>query len=364
MRESTRLAGQRLLVGFAGHEPTPDLKLLIRDYAISGCVLFSRNVDNPEQLAELVRELQGLARDARHELPLLIGVDQEGGRVARLKEPWTRFPPLRALGELGSEDLAFRFGAALARELRPCGIRLDFAPVVDVQTNPENAVIGDRSFGDDPSLVGRLGAAVIRGLQGEGVAATAKHFPGHGDTRADSHHELPVVDHSPSRLEDVELRPFREAIKAGVAAIMTAHVLVRELDDQLPATLSEKIVGELLRKEMQFSGVVFSDDLEMKAVAARHAPGEAARMAVQAGCDLLLVCENPDAQVSSIEGIVRAQEAGEIPWSVMDQGAERIRTLKRHFLLPYEEPSPRRAREAAGSPEHVALAREIQGSPS
>jgi beta-N-acetylhexosaminidase len=359
LRESIRRAGQRLLVGFPGHEASPDLKTLIRDYGVGGCVLFARNVDTPEQATDLVRELQSLARAARHELPLLVAVDQEGGRVARLKEPWTRWPPLRALGRMGSEDHAARFGSALAEELASCGIRLELAPVVDVLTNPQNPVIGDRSFGDDPALVGRLGAAFIRGLQEGGVAASAKHFPGHGDTAVDSHHDLPLVDHSPSRLQEVELRPFRDAIAAGVATIMTAHILVRELDDRLPSTLSPAVVGGLLRKKLGFEGVVLSDDLEMKAVAARYPPGEAARLAAKAGCDVLLMCSSPEAQVAAVEGLVKALEEGELLWSEMDDASGRIRRLKERFLLPYSDPSPDLARAAAGSPTHLALAQEI-----
>jgi beta-N-acetylhexosaminidase len=359
LREASRAAGQRLMVGFPGLEPSPDLRRLIRDFGVGGVILFARNVDGPEQVAELVREIQSLGKDAGHDLPLLIGVDQEGGRVARLKEPWTVWPALRALGRAGTEDLARRMGAAIASELRACGIRCDFAPVVDVDTNPSNPVIGDRSFGDDPEAVGRMGAAFIAGLQSAGVAASAKHFPGHGDTDVDSHLDLPTVDHGLSRLEDVELRPFRSAVDAGVATVMTAHVLVRELDDRLPATLSPRVLGELLRGKLGYRGVVVSDDLEMKAVARSWPPGTAATLAAKAGCDLLLVCATPDAQVEALEGLVRAQEREEISWDEMDEACGRIRSLKRRFTLPYADPEPRAARQSAGPGEHQALAREI-----
>jgi beta-N-acetylhexosaminidase len=359
VRDSLRAAGRRVMVGFEGHAASADVRRLIRDFGAGSVILFARNVDAPEQLAELVRELQAIARDAGHDLPLLVAVDQEGGRVARLQAPWTAWPPLRAVGHAASEDLARLMGAGLAAELSACGIRWDFAPVVDVDTNPQNVVIGDRSFGDDPERVGRLGAAMIRGLQDGGVVACAKHFPGHGDTDVDSHLALPAVDHSRSRLDDVELRPFRAAIEADVASIMTAHVLARELDDRLPATLSPVVIQGLLRVEMKYDGVIVSDDLEMKAVADRWDAGAAAVLAAQAGCDLLPVCKAHDAQVEAIEALVRAVESEQMRWSDMDAAVARIRRVKERFLLPYHDPSPKAARAAAGAGERVALAREI-----
>ncbi|HET7293682.1 MAG TPA: beta-N-acetylhexosaminidase [Vicinamibacteria bacterium] len=360
MRESLRKAGQRVMVGFEGQAASSDVRRLVRDYGAASAILFARNVDSPEQVAELVRELQAIAREAGHDRPLLVAVDQEGGRVARLRSPWTEWPPLRALGRLGSEEHARRMGAALGEELKACGVGCDFAPVVDVDTNPRNPVIGDRSFGGDPDLVGRLGAALIRGLQGAGVVACAKHFPGHGDTDVDSHLALPAVDHSRARLEDVELRPFRMAIEADVACIMTAHVLVRDLDDRLPATLSPAVLG-LLRKEMRFDGVVVSDDLEMKAVADRWRPGPAAVLAAKAGCDLIPVCRDPHAQVEAIEALVRAVEGEDVSWKAMDEACGRIRRVKERYLLPYRDPVPKEARLAAGTGERLALAQEIAG---
>jgi beta-N-acetylhexosaminidase len=202
---------------------------------------------------------------------------------------------------------------------------------------------------------------MIRGLQEGGVAACAKHFPGHGDTAVDSHLDLPAVDHSRSRLEDVELRPFRAAIEAGVATIMTAHVLVREMDDRLPATLSPRLIDGLLRKEMKYGGVVVADDLEMQAVGKRWKPGEAAVLAAQAGCDILPVCKVAEAQVEAIEGLIRAVESETIPWTAMDAAAARIRRLKERFLLPYRDPDPKEARRAAGLEPSRALAQEIAG---
>jgi beta-N-acetylhexosaminidase len=342
-----RRVGQRFMVGFEGLAASADVKALIRDFGVAHVILFARNVDGPEQVADLVRELQSAAREAGHERPLLVGVDQEGGRVSRMKEPWTVWPPPRALGRMGSEETARRVGAALAEELRACGIAMNVAPVVDVDTNPMNPVIGDRSFGDNPDLVGRLGAAMIRGLQDGGVAACAKHFPGHGDTAVDSHLDLPVVEHSRPRLDDVELPPFRACIEAGVATVLPGHVLVRELDEEFPATLSPRVVRELLH------------DMEMKAVAKRWKPAELSVMAVKAGCDILEFCHTHDAQVEAMEGLIRAAEAEEIPFSDMEAAEGRVKQLQERFLLDYQDPDPGVAREAAGRGEHRALAEEI-----
>ncbi len=347
------------MIGFHGFEASADAKRLIRDYGVGHVILFARNVDGPEQVAGLVRELQECARLAGHDTPLLVGVDQEGGRVARMGPPWTVWPPLRALGRIGSVDLARRMGAALAAECSAAGIKCDFAPIMDVDTNPDNPIIGNRSFSDDPDLVGRLGVAMIEGLQGGGVAASAKHFPGHGDTSVDSHLDLPVVEQSRSRLQDVEMRPFRQAIAARVATIMMAHVLYPELDPEVPASLSRPIVDGILRRELKYDGVVLTDDLEMKAVADRWTADRSAVMAMQAGCDIVPVCQSHDAQVTAVEGAVRAVEAGELPFRDMDDALARVRGLKERYLLPYRDPDPRRARAVAGSPELVALAQEI-----
>lgn len=356
MRDLVRRVGQRFMVGFEGHTASADVKTLVREFGVGHVVLFTRNVAAPEQMAELVRELQSFARDAGHERPLLVAVDQEGGRVARLKQPWTIWPAARAVGRVGSEEMARQMGQALALELKACGIRYDFAPCVDVDTNPKNPVIGDRSFGDDPDLVARLGVAMIQGLQQNGVAACAKHFPGHGDTDLDSHLELPAVDHSRSRLDDVELRPFRKAIEAGVATVMTSHILVREIDDARPATLSPALISGLLRKELGFTGAVVTDDLAMGAVAKHWSPAQIAVLAAQAGCDLLELCKGTDAQVEAIEALVRAHESGEVHFKDAEAAEGRVRALKERFLAGYRDPDPKQARVAAGRGEHRALA--------
>jgi beta-N-acetylhexosaminidase len=359
MRDLVRRVGLRFMVGFEGLAASADVKTLIREFGVAHVVLFARNVEGPEQVAELVRELRGAARDAGLASPLLVAVDQEGGRVARLRYPWTLWPPLRALGHAGDEDLARQVGRALAVELGACGIRLDFAPVIDVDSNPRNPVIGDRSFGDDPDRVGRLGAAMIRGLQQGGVAACAKHFPGHGDTAEDSHLELPVLTHPRSRLEEVELPPFRAAIEAGVATVMTSHVLLPELDENWPASLSEPVTTGLLRGDLGFERVIVTDDLEMKAVASRWTASEIAVSAAGAGADILAFCRGHDGQVEAMEGLIRALESEEIPFAAMEAAERRVRGLQERFLADDRDPDPREARLAAGKGEHRALAERI-----
>jgi beta-N-acetylhexosaminidase len=256
--------GELLIGSLSGTTITPEIRSLAREFSLGGVIFFARNIEAAEQVAELSHDVQSLSNG----MPLWVSVDQEGGRVARLKEPFTVWPPMATLGRRGDEELAGRFAAALAAELRAVGITLDYAPVLDIHTNERNPVIGDRALSTDADMVARLGVAIIRGLQEHGVAACGKHFPGHGDTSVDSHLELPLVEHPPDRIRRVECVPFRAAIEAGVRFIMTAHILVPSLDETQPATLSRRIVYDLLRDELGFEGVILSDDLEMKAIAA------------------------------------------------------------------------------------------------
>ena len=313
--------GQLLFAGFDGTQAPADLLGLVRDGRLGGVILFARNVEGPEQVRRLVAELHAAAPDAT---PLLVSIDQEGGRVQRLRAPWTEWPPMRAVGERNRTSDTRSLGKALGQELAHLGIGLDFAPVVDVDTNPENPVIGDRSFGATPEAVGRHAAALITGLQSAGVAACAKHFPGHGDTRVDSHVELPRVDHPIKRLREVELPPFCAAIEADVASIMTGHILTAALDSERPATLSRQVL-DLLRADLGYDGVLFSDDLEMAAVADHYTPGDAARLALEAGCDAVLACQRTDVR----DAALAALEA--LPDRLLEAPARRVATLKARY---------------------------------
>jgi beta-N-acetylhexosaminidase len=350
--------GQLLIGSLPGATVTPEMRSLAREFSLGGVVFFARNIEAPEQVAELAHEVQSLAIDG---LPLWVSVDQEGGRVARLTAPFTTWPPMAVLGRSGDAGLAARFASALAAELRAVGITLDYAPVLDIHTNPKNPVIGDRAFAGDAATVARLGAAVVRGLQANGVAACGKHFPGHGDTSVDSHLDLPVVEHPPDRIRRVECVPFREAIKAGVAFMMTAHLLVPSLDEERPATLSPGIVQAILRDELGFEGVILSDDLEMKAIARSYAAPAAGVLAVAAGCDGLLICSGDvDAQASTLEALVYAVEQGRIPYKRLEDAQKRLRKAKERFLAAPVAVSPAaQLRQMLGRDEHQRIAEEM-----
>ena len=355
LRELRRHAGRLAIVGFAGHSVPAELTRLVAEFDLGGVIYFARNIVEPRQVAELSREVAALAGD----WPLWISVDQEGGRVARLKRPFTEWPPAMTLGRSGNDRLAARFGAALAAELAAVGINLDYAPVLDVHTNPQNPVIGDRALSERADDVARLGAAFISAMQDAGVMACGKHFPGHGDTSQDSHEALPVVEHDRRRLEAVEWVPFRSAIEAGVATIMTAHVLVPPIDENRIASLSPMIVQQILKNTLGFDGVVISDDLGMKAVSATIPLPEASVGALAAGCDAVLLCNSTiDEQVDAIEAIIRAAESGQLSTKRLDDALARQKRVKERFLAA----AARRpgGLDVVGSEAHRAVAQEME----
>jgi len=335
-------------VGFAGTSASHEVLELVRR-GVYGVVLFARNVVDAEQVAALVADLKEAAGR-----PLLVSVDQEGGRVARLRAPqgFTELPPMRALGATGDANLAFEVGALLARELRAVGIDQDYAPVVDVDTNPANPVIGDRSLSRDAGEVARLGTALAQGLEAGGVAACAKHFPGHGDTSQDSHKDLPHLPHGLVRLRAVELLPFRALAAAGVASVMTAHVVFDALDPRRPATLSAPAM-RLLREECGYGGCVISDDLEMSAVAQHFSLEETVPSALAAGVDALLVCHSPEVQHRAIDVARAAVESGAISRERLAEARRRVAALLRWAGPPAD---PRAVRAKLRTEAHLALA--------
>lgn len=348
--------GQLFMVGFLGTSVTPDLAAFLKDYKPGGVILFSRNLESIEQIVQLTNDLQQCSPKS----PLLISIDQEGGRVSRLPKGFTIFPPCEVIGQCHSGELAYAAASTVAKELKAVGINMNMAPVLDVNSNPDNPVIGDRAFSSSADTVGEMGLITAAGLQDAKVVGCGKHYPGHGDTNADSHKELPVVDAPRERLEAVEFPPFRRAAAAGIATMMTAHVLYRALDDQLPATLSPAIITRLLREQMGYDGVVLTDDLEMHAIVDHYGPGDAAVRAVLAGCDVLLICKERDREVAAFEAVEKAVASGTIDMARLDQSVARIQRVKQRYLLPYRPAVISDAKLIAGCRTHQALLQSIR----
>lgn len=358
-----RQAARCVFVGVRGTTPLPEEMELIRR-GVGGVILFSRNVEEPRQLAELSKALKSAAPG-----PLMVAIDQEGGRVQRLRPPhWTAWPSLRRIGAideaggiqgLNGTAVAEKLGHMIAHELGACGIDLDFAPVVDVDTNPANPVIGDRSFGRDPRRVARLGVALAQGLERGGVASCAKHFPGHGDTSQDSHLTLPRLAHDKRRLWEVELVPFVAAARAGLASVMTAHVRF-EAFDRLPATLSPVSLG-ILRKDVEFQGCCISDDLEMRAISDIWGVPDAAELAIAAGCDAVLVCHTLQHQHDSIDAIARGARSGPLDRGRLLEASDRVEAMQKKFARSPSAIEPAKA-AAGATEEHRRFASQLSES--
>lgn len=324
-------AGKFFMFGFSGTRPEKAILDFIRNDKISGVILFRRNFQSPDQIKDLTSELQDTAGGN-----LLIGVDQEGGRVANLPVSIIDIPPMEKLGRdyVNNADarLAFELGLSLGEKLMSHGFNLDFAPVLDVNTNENNPVIGNRSFSSDPEVVAALGCELVRGMTEAGIITCGKHFPGHGDTSEDSHKALPLLHHDMRRLNEIELVPFKRAIDDGIPTLMTAHVIYKGVDQEVPATLSEKIMTDILRTSLGFEGVLFSDDLEMDAIAKNYDVPNAAVKAVGSGCDICLVCHSAERQRNSIDAVKRALDSGHLPEAKAQKSLQRISGLLKKYL--------------------------------
>jgi beta-N-acetylhexosaminidase len=323
-----RSAGQRLMAGFHGTRFSAELEHLVSGLRVGGLILFKRNVESPAQLAELCRAVQDCARGCGQP-PLIVSIDQEGGPVARLGPPFTQFP---GNPSITNARQAAEFAHVCARELCGVGINMNLAPVVDVAPEGFASIMGGRMFGPDPEHTGRMGAAVIEGLQSRGVMAVAKHFPGIGRTTLDSHLDLPVFDADPASLEAFDLIPFRRAIAARVAAIMLSHILYPALDPDWPASLSRPIVSGWLRHRMGYDGVVVTDDLEMGAVARHYGFGESVRQVLRAEVDLALICHTAALVEEARDRMARRISASEKIRRRHARSLERILRLKSRYL--------------------------------
>ncbi len=326
--------GQLFVAGFDGTQLTEEDVTHIRKYRIGNLIYFSRNLESKRQIIELGRQIQDVMNSMPGEIPAFIAVDQEGGMVTRIYNGATFFPSAMAIGKTGIPQDAHTVGAYMGLELRSLGINFNLAPVLDVNNNIANPVIGVRSYGEDPVRVAEFGSHFVKGLQENGVLACAKHFPGHGDTSADSHSAMPIIKHSLERLEKVELVPFKKAIESGVSAVMSSHILFENItSDGLPGTLSHEILTGLLRKRLGFDGLIITDCMEMDAIATTVGTDKGALMAIKAGADLVCVSHTRDKQAKAIELVLEAIACGEISEERIDQSVARILNAKAAFKL-------------------------------
>jgi len=356
--------GQTMVIGFEGTTLTPQLRDMIEQYHIGGVILYQRNIESPRQLAQLNADLQQAARQSGHP-GLIICIDQEGGQVSRLRETqgFTEFPDAMAVAATGDVNNARRMAQAMAEEMKAVGINTDLAPVLDVNNNPANPIIGPRSFGSDPARVSAFGNAFIAGLQATGLIATGKHFPGHGDTGVDSHVALPTIAHNRARLETVEFVPFKAAMRSGVAAIMSAHITFPAIDPTpgLAATLSPKVMTDLVRGELQYDGLLMTDSLVMGALSKSGYPApQAAATSLKAGADLLLFQSGYEQHKQAFTMIVDWVHRGQIPQARLDEAVSRIlKTKEKYGILEPTLPEVTTAADKAGTATTKALARQI-----
>jgi len=327
--------GQMVIVGLDGKAADEHARTMLSEYRVGGFILFKRNIRDAAQTIELINDLKEL--NSAGAVPLFFGVDQEGGRVDRMPDEFAKFPTNAEIGKIGDPAFSRQIGRLLAKEIKSLGFNLNFAPVLDVNSNPQNPVIGDRSFGATAEIVSALGVETMKGIQEENVVSVVKHFPGHGDTSVDSHKGLPVVNNDLQRLRTFELVPFAEAIRNHADAVMVAHILLPKIDAQYPASLSKTVVTDLLRNEMKFDGVVMTDDLTMGAITEQYDIGTAAVKAIQAGSDIVLVCHEFDKEAAAIEALRAAAQRGELSRERIDESVSRILRLKETYGISGEK---------------------------
>lgn len=327
-------AGQLVIAGFEGKHITSEAKALIHTYRVGGIILFSRNIGKPEEVLKLTTDLQREAKEANYDYPLLICADQENGIVRRLGDGTTIFPGAMAQGATDEPRHAYDIGFATGKELLALGINWNLAPSIDVNNNPDNPVIGVRSFGESPEKVAEFGRASMKGMQDAGVITTIKHFPGHGDTDTDSHLNIPVIKHDMKRLEEIELKPFKACFDQGADTVLTAHVHFPaiESEDGLPATLSKSVLTGLLREKLHFNGVVTTDCMEMEAISKTIGTEKGAVVTIKAGSDFAMISHTFSRQKGAIKEIMHAITTGDITEETIQKASERIERLKEKYL--------------------------------
>ncbi len=326
--------GQMVVVGIEGTVVNEHIRELIEDYHVGGVILYKQNISDTDQAISLLNSVKEINSD--NTIPLFLSVDEEGGRVTRMPNEFTRLPTNEKIGRINNEDFSHGIGQILGKELKAFGFNMDFAPVLDVNNNPNNPVIGDRSFGSIPELVSKLAIPTMKGIRSQQVVPVVKHFPGHGDTSVDSHKELPVVNKNMEELQSFELIPFKEALENGAEVVMIAHILLPQIDTKYPASMSKSVITDLLRGSMKFDGVVITDDMTMGAILKNYDISEAAVQSVSAGSDIILVAHDFDTEVKVIQALKKSVEDGRIPEKMIDQSVYRILKLKKQYFLKDE----------------------------
>lgn len=351
--------GQLFVVGIKGTSVNQDEAQFIINNNIGGVVLFGRNIESPEQVHALCSQVQALRHRMSEKVPLFIGIDMEGGRIQRLKTPFTQWPSLKTLNKINSTSVAFKFAMGMAKEMTAVGINLNFAPCIDVLSNPHNQVIGDRSLSDNPEQVAKMSSALVRGYIKGGILPCAKHFPGHGSTDIDSHEDLPIDSTDAQILRERDMVPFKKAFRARLDCVMTAHIKFSGLDPEYPVTLSKIFLKDILRFEMRYRGIVITDDLDMKALTKHYKPDSIPVMAVNAGADILLYCNDPDSPQIALEALVRACTSKEVDLLAISNSTKRILDLKRKITSL--DPIPLNVMKSiVGCAENQSLAEAIQ----
>jgi beta-N-acetylhexosaminidase len=323
--------GQLVMVGLDGYEMNINSQKLIQDYHVGGFVLLKRNVKDSQQLLDLVNTLK--ETNSINKIPLFLAIDEEGGRVSRMPEEFKKMPTSQKIGEHNNRKLSKRVGEILGKEVKAFGMNMNLAPVLDIFCNPQNTVIGDRAFGDNPDLVSKLGLQAMKGIQEQGIISVVKHFPGHGDTSVDSHVGLPIIGHDLERLMVFELLPFSHVIDNNVDAIMLAHILLPKLDPNFPASFSETIISEILREKMNYDGVIMTDDMTMGAIADNYDISNMAVKSIQSGCDIILICNDFSTKEDVLKAIHSAVETGIISSERIDESVYRVLQLKKKYSL-------------------------------
>lgn len=321
--------GQMIFAGIEGTSSNAEAERLVRDYKVGGIILNGENITTPSKTVEYINDLK--ARNSINKVPLFFGIDQEGGRITKLPGDLRAIPTNLEIGKMNDPAFSFELGTVLGKLVKAYGFNINFAPVLDVNSNPDNPVIGDRSFSANPDVVSTLGIQTMKGIQSENIIATIKHFPGHGDTSVDSHLELPTVNKSLAQLEDLELIPFKSAIDEGADMVMVAHILLPKLDQKYPSSMSKAIMTELLRKQLEFDGVIITDDMTMDAIAGNYDIGNAAVRSVKAGSDIVMVAHDYDKMIHVIEELKKAVEQGDISEERINESVTRILQLKEEY---------------------------------